>query len=201
MYKIAICGKANSGKNTVSKFIVKELRRQPKDKPHLSCKYIAFADPIKAMIRLMFPSLPEKYLTGSSSYRSSIISNAFKNGQPLTVRQLLTDLGTEVGRSYNQTIWLDAFDNAFEKAKANDYDIVIVTDVRFRNEFDHLKKLGFYQIRLLRGEPELSVKTGHSSETEQDTIKDDEFDYILHNNSTLKDLKKEVTNIVNQFKS
>lgn len=200
MYKIAICGKANSGKDTVSKFIVKELRRKYSlTNTYIRCKYIAFADPIKAMIRLMFPSLPEKYLTGSSSYRNSIIPNAFKNGQPLTVRQLLTDLGTEVGRAYSPTIWLDAFDSAFEKS--NYHDVVIVTDVRFRNEFDHLKKLGFYQIRLLRGESESSTKTGHSSEVEQDTIKDDEFDFILHNNSTLKDLKKEVANIVNQFKS
>lgn len=199
MYKIAICGKANSGKSTVSKFIMKELCKQLKDKVYVSCKYIAFADPIKAMIRLMFPTLPEKYITGSSTHRASIIPGAFtKNNNPLTVRQLHIDLGTEIGRAYKETIWLESFDYAFENAKHK--DVVIVTDVRFRNEFDHLKKLGFYQIRLLRGDPiEAAMKSSHSSEVEQDFIKNEEFNFVLNNNGTLKDLKNEVTKIVNQI--
>lgn len=198
MYKIAITGKANSGKSTVGKFIIKELRKQVKDKPYISCKYIAFADPIKAMIRLMFPTLPEKYLTGASSLRSSVIPGAFTNGKPLTVRQLHLDLGTAVGRTYKGTIWLDTFDYAFEKAKHK--DVVIVSDVRFKNEFDHLKKLGFYQIRLLRDDPnDTLVQSNHVSEVEQDIIRDDEFDFVLRNNGTLKDLKNEVVKIVNQI--
>lgn len=187
MYKIAICGKANSGKNTVSRFIVKELRNQFRGRKILSHKYIAFADPIKAMIRLMFPTLPEKYLTGSSQHRAEAIPGAFKNNTPLTVRRLLIDLGTEVGRSYKESVWLDAFDHTFELAKYK--SIVIVTDVRFRNEFDHLKKLGFFQIRLLR---DSHAKIDHASETNQDSIKDSEFDYVLRNNSSLVELKNEI---------
>lgn len=197
MIKIGICGKANSGKSTVGKFIMKELRKQLKNKPHISCKYIAFADPIKAMIRSMFPTLPEKYLTGPSNLRSSVIPDAFTNGKPLTVRQLHLDLGTAVGRTYKGTIWLEAFDYAFEKAKRK--DVVIVSDVRFKNEFDHLKKLGFYQIRLLRDDPDAAVKSNHASEVEQDIIQDDEFNFVLRNDGTLKDLKNEVVKIVNQI--
>jgi len=192
MYKVAICGKANSGKNTVSKLILKELRNK---QTGVLCEYIAFADPIKAMIRLMFPELPEKYLTGPSQYRAEPIPGAFKDGVPLTVRQLLIDLGTGVGRAVKETIWLDAFDHAFQRFQYK--TIVVVTDVRFRNEFDHLKKLGFYQIRLLR---DSHLKIDHASETNQDTIQDDEFDYVLHNNGTLKDLKNEVKKIVGQIR-
>lgn len=198
MYKIAICGKANSGKSTLSKFLVKELRKQFTDK-RLSCKYIAIADPIKAMIRLMFPHLPEKYLTGPSQFRSSIIPDAFKDDKPLTVRQLHLDLGTAVGRGYKETIWLDTFDYAFQKA--NNHDIIVVTDVRFRNEFNHLKNKGFYQIRLVREDNSEVVKSTHSSEVDQDSIRDDEFDFVCHNNGTLKDLKSEVIKIVNQIKT
>lgn len=194
MYKIAICGKANTGKNTLSKLIRKELRKTHKG---VFCEYIAFADPIKAMIRLMFPDLPEKYLTGSSQYRAEAIPGAFKDGKPLTVRQLLIDLGTGVGRACKETIWLEAFDHAFQKAQSKFKTMVIVTDVRFRNEFDHLKNLGFYQIRLLR---DSHLQINHASETNQDSIKDDEFDYVLHNNGTLKDLKTEVQKIVRQLK-
>lgn len=194
MYRIAICGKANSGKNTLSKLILKELRKKQKG---MFCEYIAFADPIKAMIRLMFPDLPEKYLTGSSQYRAEIIPGAFRDGNPLTVRQLLIDLGTGVGRTVKETIWLDAFDHTFQKAQGKSKTIVVVTDVRFKNEFDHLKKLGFYQIRLLR---DSYLKIDHSSETNQDSIRDAEFDYVLYNNGTLKDLKSEVEKMVAQIK-
>jgi dephospho-CoA kinase len=194
MYKIAICGKANTGKNTVSKILRKEVS---KTQTGIFCEYIAFADPIKAMIRIMFPDLPEKNLTGSSKFRSEIIPGAFKEGQPLTVRQLLIDLGTGVGRTYKETIWLEAFDHTFQRAQSKKKNMVVVTDVRFRNEFDHLKKLGFYQIRLLR---DSHLQINHASETNQDSIKDDEFDFVLHNNGTLKDLKTEVLKIVSQLK-
>lgn len=189
MFKIAITGKANSGKNTISKLIYNEIKKSNKN---IRCKYIAFADPIKAMIRLMFPELPEKYLTGPSFFRSEIIPGAFKDGNPLTVRQLLIDLGTGIGRNYKESIWLDAFYHTYNKSIKNK-NMIIVTDVRFKNEFDLLKQLGFYQIKLIRNN---STKINHISETNQDSILDSEYNYIINNNGTLLDLKKEVTNIV-----
>lgn len=191
MYKISISGKANSGKNTISKLIVKELRRHFEKEKRISCGYVAFADPIKAMIRIMFPNLPEKHLTGSSEHRSQIIPGAFKDGIPLTVRQLLLDLGTEIGRGYKEDIWLDALDHSCKKLQHK--SAIIVTDVRFKNEFDHLRKIGFYQIRLLR---DSSLKIKHTSEINQDTIADNEFDYVLHNNGTVDSLRNEAVKIV-----
>lgn len=188
MYKIAIMGKANTGKNTLSKMIVRNIRRDYDI--YSPCHYIAFADPIKEMVREMFPALPRKFLYGSSKYRNEIIPGAFKNDIPLTVRQLLIDLGTGVGREYKPTVWLDNFDFRFARIKKTYTQIVVVTDVRFRNEFEHLRNLGFYQIRLYRetGQPEIQ----HISETGQEAIKDEEFDYVLFNNNPLKKLKLEV---------
>jgi len=188
MYKIAIMGKANSGKNTLSKILVKQLRKEKKK--YISANYIAFADPIKNMAMCMFPNLPRKYFFGSSQYRKEIIPGAFKNGQPLTVRQILLDLGTEIGRGYKDDIWLDNFDIAFE---AKSYrGITVVTDVRFRNEFDHLKNKGFYQIKLYRntGDPGIN----HVSETDQNSIPDSDFDFVIHNNQSLDNLKQIITN-------
>jgi hypothetical protein len=186
MYKIAIMGKANSGKNTLGKMIVRNIRRE--HNIYSPTKYLAFADPIKEMIRQMFPSLPRKFLYGSSKYRNEIIPGAFRNGVPLTVRQLLIDLGTGVGREYKPTVWLDNFDYRFSEAHCK---IIVVPDVRFRNEFEHLRKKGFYLIRLYRdtGQPEIQ----HISETGQENIRDEEFDYVLSNNSTLHNLRIEVS--------
>lgn len=197
MYKVAICGKANSGKNTVGKLIRKALYTEFVGKKTISCDYIAFADPIKQIARTMFPDLPEKLLTGSSKFRSEVVPGALKDGIPLTVRQLLIDIGTS-GRAYKESIWLDAFDAAFKKSSDKHKTLVVVTDVRFVNEFAHLKAKGFYNIRLLR---DAHLKIDHASETNQDGIKDDEFDFVLNNNGSLKDLKMQVSKIVEILKS
>lgn len=196
MFKVSISGKANTGKNTLSGLLVEELTNIGDNAGYLENfhnwsgdeEIIAFADPIKEMIKTMFPNVPRKHLYGASKYRALAIPGAYKDGKPLTVRQCLIDLGT-AGRAYNDMCWINAFDTRLEKAKSNGADIVIVTDTRFRNEFDHLKKLGFYHIRTIR---DSDVKINHISDTGQDAIKDHEFDYVLNNNSTLADLKREV---------
>lgn len=189
MYKIAITGQANTGKNTLSRMLVKELRKTKGN--YLGASYLAFADPIKEMVSVMFPQIPKKHLYGSSEFRKEIIKGAIdKDGNPLTIRQLLIDLGTEMGRKYKESIWLDNFD---ERIKELPTKIVIVTDVRFKNEFDHLKDKGFYQIRLYR---QTDTVINHISETQQGSIPDSAYDYVLFNNAGLKELKNKVTEIV-----
>lgn len=182
MYKIAIMGKANTGKNTLAGLLIDELA-----KDSLSYKCIAFADPIKEIVMTMFPRANRNCLYGPSQLRAEAIPGAFKDGKPLTYRQALIDIGTEVGRKYSDKIWLENFDHRFDLITN---DLVIVTDCRFRNEFDHLKQKGFFQIRLYRetGAPEIQ----HISETGQATIRDDEFDYVLFNTKTLDELREEV---------
>lgn len=205
MYKIAICGKANTGKNTISKLLVKDIYLKQQGVPgnytgDWRANYLAFADPIKEMILIAYPELPRKFLYGSSKFRTEVIPGAFKNGIPLTVRQCLIDIGNDFGRANKPDIWLRNFDNRFNKLLVKKSSapapIVIVTDVRFRNEFDHLKSLGFYQIRLLRNS---HTKINDVSETNQDGIADEEFNAVVHNNGTLKDLKNEVSKISSQL--
>jgi hypothetical protein len=191
MYKVAITGKANTGKNTLANYIAGRMSIKP---PFYGVEFIAFADPIKEMIRLMFPQLPRKYLYGASKYRSEIIPGAVnKEGNPLTIRQLLIDLGTGVGRTYKENVWMDVFDHKLTKLEKKNPTIVVVTDVRFRNEFDHLKKSGFFMIRLYRDEV---IKINHSTETNQDSIRDDEFDHVVFNNGTEADLGAQADKIV-----
>ena len=83
------------------------------------------------------------------------------------------------------TFWLNKI-----LLQKNSPNLTIVTDVRFRNEFDHLKKKGFFQIRLYRDTGMQTIE--HISETGQSSIKDEEFDYVLFNNKSLEDLKEEV---------
>jgi len=187
MLKIAITGKAASGKNTTAKIITDLICSEAQKSICL-----AFADPIKEIALTMFPQLPKKYLYGSSKYRSKIVSGAFRNGEPLTVRQLLIDIGT-AGRSYNPDVWIDVLHHRLKEAQKENKDLVVVMDVRFRNEYEFLKKMEFYQIKLYR---DAHTVIDHISETEQDALQDSQFNCILHNNGALYDLRRDIRQIV-----
>lgn len=192
MYFIAITGKANTGKNTLAKLLSKEIKSRCTKWDGV--RYIAFADSIKMIVLTMFPSIPKKHLFGSSNFRGEIIPDAFKDGKPLTIRMALTDIG-EGFKKYNSKIWINNFSKIFNKSF--DKTLVICTDVRFREEFNYLKQLGFYQIKLIRETQNTNkIDTLHISETNQDDIKDDEFDFIINNNGTLASLKEQVKKIV-----
>lgn len=189
MYKIAISGKANSGKNTVANIINHNLAYG------FASKTLAFADPIKEIIRTTFPFLKRKYLYGSSKYRDTIINGALdSDGNPLTIRRALLDIGTR-HREYNNYVWINVLDDRVKKAIKMGVEKVIVTDVRFREEFDHLKNNGFFLIRVVR-DSSSDKQINHSSETNQEQIKDSEFDFLLANDSSLQALSDTIVNQV-----
>lgn len=187
MYKISITGKLNSGKNTVAKMISKEICNDT------NVKIAAFADPIKKIASIMFPEIPKNYLYGSSHNRSKTIPNAFKNGEPLTVRQLLIDLGTEVGRSYRTSIWIDNMKDSIGRSESAGISAFIIADVRFINEFKFLAEDNFFKIKIKRN---LISSIDHESETNQDGISDDLYDAIIDNNGSLEELKVKVREVV-----
>lgn len=202
MYKFAVVGKANSGKNTLTEIIFNYIKWDELKSGNLShlderIKCVAFADPIKKIIEIMFPTLNKDCLYGSSELRSSIIPGAFKNGEPLTVRQLLIDIGTGVGRSYNENIWIDNLLYQLQQEIKNNVLAFAVSDVRFVNECKTLKENGFYLIKLIR---DSQLKIDHISETDQDSIPNDYFNYILHNDGSLEDLHFKSEKIFNDLK-
>lgn len=209
MYKVAITGKANTGKNTLANLLKheicekEEIERQAKRqaKQYFSWKSMAFADPIKEIVMIMFPNANKECLYGPSQLRAEPIPGAFKNDKPLSYRQALIDIGTEVGRAYNDKVWLENFDHRYEDIVINNrLDLVVITDVRFRNEFEHLKKKDFFQIRLYRDTGTAS-EINHVSETNQNTILDEEFDYVLFNNKSLEELREEIKcNVIPRLK-
>lgn len=192
-YKIAICGKANSGKNTTANIILEELSLL--NNKTINAKMIAFADPIKEIILTMFPSARKEFLYGASSFRSEAIPNALnKIGEPLTYRQALIDIGT-MARGYNSSIWVDCFNEKLFKLKENEARLpddlktqaIIVTDLRFPEEFKYLKNNNYFLIKLNRKDHSI---ISHESETAQDNF--DNFNSIIDNNGTLFDLRDQI---------
>jgi len=191
MYKIALTGQANSGKNTAAKILVKKIKEYDKDCN--SHQFIAFADPIKQMAHTAFPEIPRKWLYGASKFRSEIIPGAFKDGDPLTVRRLLIDLGNDFGRKYDSNIWINNFKLSLRKAQNKNINIIIVPDCRRINELNILKSLNFFNIKILRNK---QSSINDASETEQNAIPDSEFDFIINNIGSKNDLKKIIEQII-----
>jgi len=178
MLKIAICGKANSGKNTLSKIIKSCLKDE-------KITEIAFADEIKKIAKIMFPQIPNKFLYGSSLMRKESIKDAVYNGNPLTIRQLLINIGNS-SRDYNPDIWVNLVDNKIKKINNS----IIITDLRFQNEFEFLKKNNFTTIKIIRDKA-LDIKD--KSELEQDLFT---CDHTIINNSSLEELKDKIKKIL-----
>lgn len=185
-YKIAISGKANSGKNTIASMFVEILKSDNSKE-----KIVALADPMKRIVKIMFPEALDDCLYGPSELRSNIISEKFidKNGKPLTYRQALIDLGA-FGRQYNSDIWLNSL--VEDANKSNDIDTYIASDIRYCNEFYYLKNADFIMIRILRND---CMKIDDSSETEQDLIPNYDFDFIINNDQTIEKLHDTVMSI------
>ena len=57
---------------------------------------------------------------------------------------------------------------------------VVFSDMRFRNEFDYIKKHGGKVIRVVRPVAELTIGGAHQSENDLNDVPDDDFDYVLH---------------------
>jgi len=196
MLKIAFSGKANAGKDAAAKIFVEQFCDQlGQYKSKSTVQIVSFADPIKEMVRIMFPRTKRITLYGASKYRSTVIEGATLKGEPLTYRALLQNLGTEVGRGYKETIWLDVMDFKIEKAQKRGVNLFVINDLRFKNEFDYLKNIGFKIIRVVRDE---QLTLDHISETEQNQIKNNEFNYIVDNNGTLDHMKKSIVKIVSK---
>lgn len=143
MYKIAISGKAGSGKDTFCIMLARKLNINYYD-------IIAFADPIKEIGRKMFPHVSHQKFFGPSYKRNEKIPGAIDSkGNPLTIRTFLQEMG-EGSKKYNPNIWINCFDKSLKKSKGNGSNLVIASDLRFIDEFNYLKENDFILVRITR---------------------------------------------------
>lgn len=108
----------------------------------------------------------------------------------MTIRQFMQILGTEVFRdSFNQEVWVTALES---NLKENEN--YIITDVRFLNEANWVKKNGIL-IRVNR--PQSQNLDTHRSEVELDDF--DDFDYIIENDGTYEEYVDIISNIMKEI--
>lgn len=104
----------------------------------------------------------------------------------MTVREIQQLIGTELFRNtLDKDVWVKSL---FVDFKPNDK--WIITDVRFPNEIEAIKKHGGIIIRIEN--PNINNSNTHSSETSLDNYND--WDYIIRNDGTLDEYKTKIKN-------
>ena len=205
VFFVGLVGFIGSGKNTVSSIFVRSGFKQE-----------SLAAPLKDVCARVF-SWPRELLDGTSP-RSRMWRElpdtywSTKLGVIVTPRRALQWLGTDVFRnSFHQDVWL------LSLLKRTQHDArVVVPDVRFKNEILAIQRAGGVIVRVKRGPDPLwfpvaakassgslfsAVKMQalgiHASEWEWTGCC--EFDYVIENNGTLKDLEQAVQTILNDI--
>jgi len=163
---IGLSGYAQSGKDTVAKFLVEQR----------GFERIAFADPIRNLLWDMNPMLKDGfYLQGVvNAYGWDVAKTRFPE-----VRRLLQELGVAARKHINSEVWVATA----LQTMSGDGNYVI-TDVRFQNEATTIRLAGGQLWRIERTGVE--AVNSHISEHDLDNW---DFDAYIHNNSTIEDLE------------
>ena len=101
-------------------------------------------------------------------------------------RKFLQYIGTQWGRDIDKNVWLNLMKESIEN---NNDKNIIITDLRFQNEFDYLKKNNFIIVKLVRDyiptEQECEKESLHISENDLNECTS--FDYEIYNNNLTLD--------------
>ena len=170
---IGIMGKKYHGKDTIADIIVDKYNYQK----------ISFAHPLKEGCRHIF-GLTDDQLYGE---KKEVIDDFWR----VTPRKILQIVGTELFRDQlskyipdiKNTIWVKSLERTFLDNPNTNY---VVSDIRFQNELDMIKKYNGIIIKVYR--PNLNNEDEHISEKESDKITG--FDFEILNDSTIDSLSK-----------
>ena len=154
-----------------------------------SCKRFAFADEVKRLARELFP---EEFV---------------QNDKPV---DLLQWLGNTM-RQRNPDVWINRLSTMIQLTK-DPVPNLVVTDVRYPNEVQALKNLGFTIVKV-QVPVEVSIERSKATEvnfTEELLLHESEqlaqsneqyYDYIIENTGTLEELYSKVEEMVEVLKS
>lgn len=133
--------------------------------------------------------LRNHYGMGFQDFAKKCIAN---DSGPMTSREFMQYFGTEIVRKIYPNAWCNFTLNKIEKEKS---EVSIVSDVRFLNEVQAIKKGGGIIVKLHRNR----TKDLHNSEAGVDLIPNDMIDVNIKNNKknfSIEDLQKEVAKLI-----
>jgi hypothetical protein len=207
---IGVCGLISSGKGTVANYLT----------TFHGFKSVSFAGSLKDAISGIFGwdrELLEGNTKRSREWREERDEWWSKRlGMDITPRWILQYWGTDIFRNkFHDEIWIASLENKLRQTK----DDIVITDCRFKNELESIKKAGGITVRVNRGpNPSwypaaeaynkgpsrnlswaisrgLLEKAGiHASEYSSVGL---DYDFHIENGGTIDDLHKKIDLIIN----
>ena len=185
---IALTGKKGCGKDTVANYMCERF----------GFVNYGFADPIKEISKIIF-GFSDDQLNGH-------LKEAEDTFWGLAPRDFFQKFGTDIAQfefpkyfpgifrgGNERAMWVRVFELWYiKKQKENPSLKVVISDLRFIHEYEHLKKMDAYFIRIKRDVEENKFGQ-HISETELDNI---DFNWEFDNNGTLKELYDKIDNLI-----
>lgn len=179
---VGLSGYAGAGKSTVAGMLVKS-----------HCfEEMALAAPMKRFCQEVL-GFSREQLYGPSALRNAIDPRYGK-----APREALQKLGTEWGRTFHEDIWVNCtLRAAIDRMSSTRCEGVVISDIRFKNERNAIKRRGGQIWRIVRAEAGLSGSAGeHPSETEL-TDSPEGYDRIIDNKGgSLEDLAALVAKVM-----
>ena len=170
---IGVCGNKFSGKDTIANYLVDNYKY----------KRYAFADPLKDICRILF-EFNEEQLYGN---KKEILDEFWEK----TPREIFQMIGTDLFRNYlSQNFWV----NVLER-KIKDKEMIVISDVRFENEAEMIRRLDGIIIKVVRNN---SIIDTHESESYIEQI---ECDITITNDTTKKELYSKIDEYLNLKKT
>lgn len=196
MKLIGICGYAQHGKNEVGSILRDEF----------GFHSFAFADPLRQMAYMLDPIVGignDAYGREYPIWLTDVVDEygweEAKSWNPNDldvpeIRRILQVLGTECVRGIlDDWMWVK---KALETASKHEKSCI--TDLRFPNEVEALRRKGATIWKVHRPNFDNGVGTGHASEKYIDQIQEDS---LILNNGNLEDLKVKVCQLLKQLEN
>ncbi len=179
---LGISGWARNGKDTIADHLIAEY----------GYERVSFAAPMKDALYKLNPKITIDGVMGVPLVVGVDVYgwDGLKEHGP-EIRELLQRFGTEVGREmWGEDFWVNAAIDSIE-----DGSKMVVSDVRYPNEANAIKKLGGEVWRVVR--PGYGAANDHPSEH---ALNDYEFDRVLDNDGSVPLLYDVVDSVLNSRK-
>lgn len=105
---------------------------------------------------------------------------------------LLQFIGEGLRKIYGETIFVDSAEKKIKECDPQ--SCIIVTDMRYENEMEMLKRNGFTTVKIVRDNRVIDRDPNHMSEI---ALQNAKFDIVLENNGTLSEYTDKVIKILN----
>lgn len=184
MNLIAISGKRRSGKTTLGNLLRDEYGYTP----------VSLAEPLKALAMEHFGLMLEQ-VDGCLKESPTQFVDHTANHYPryFTPREILIRMG-QFYRSIDKDYWIKKLFEQMQRAQS--MKVFVVTDVRFKNEMEWMKKHQAIAVRLERDESLTGKNINDVSETDLDDYQDWNIKIPADENQDMTDLAR-IGDIIN----